>query len=199
MKFEPMKPLLRRPATDAVLLHPSFLSQGRMSFTWGSTRYSSGSLYLGLRRYVDQQRLLRPDRLESMIDEWRDPKKDRPVLAQEELVHLTLRRGGFAGIVENHLHHPLDHAEVIELQLVVMPRFHDSRIAGREINLAELLEEVVVRPEDFHQPAALVRDHLELFDHHAVDHRALLKTGTNNLGTFLNFKSYCVGDTLKKF
>src|SRR3990172_6723531 len=75
-----------------------------------------------------------------------------------------------AGIVEHHLHHPLDHAEMVGLALVVVPGLDDAGVSGGEVDLSELLEHLLVAAQDLHEPSPLVGDHLELLDHHALDH-----------------------------
>ena len=58
----------------------------------------------------------------------------------------------------------MDAGEVVGLLLVVVPRLDDAWVGRRVVNLAELLEDFVVTTENLHQPAALVRNDVELLD-----------------------------------
>ena len=63
----------------------------------------------------------------------------------------------------------MDAGEVVGLLLVVVPRLDDARVGRRAVDLAELLEDLVVTTEDLHQPAALVGNDVEFLDSDAVD------------------------------
>src|SRR5262249_33356542 len=65
-----------------------------------------------------------------------------------------------------------DH-EVVGLPLVVVPALHDLGVDDRQVDLAEALEKGIVVAQHLHEPAALVRDHLERLHEHALDHARL--------------------------
>jgi hypothetical protein len=52
---------------------------------------------------------------------------------------------------------------------MIVPRLDDARVGRRAVNLAELLKDLVVTPEDLHQPAPLVGDDAEFLDIDTVD------------------------------
>src|SRR5512133_2127866 len=54
---------------------------------------------------------------------------------------------------------------------MVVPPLDHPRIGGGHIDLSEAREHLVIGAKDLHQPSPLIRDHLELLDHHPVDHR----------------------------
>src|SRR5215469_2805057 len=53
---------------------------------------------------------------------------------------------------------------------MVMPAFYHTGIRCGHIQLPELDELLIVAAQNFHQPAALVRNHFQLLDAHALDH-----------------------------
>jgi hypothetical protein len=50
-----------------------------------------------------------------------------------------------------------------------VPRLDDARVGRRAVDLAELLEDLVVTTEDLHQPAALVGDDVEFLGLDTID------------------------------
>ena len=63
----------------------------------------------------------------------------------------------------------MDTGKIIRLHLVVMPRFHHTRVCGGEIDLTELVKNFIVAPHNFHQPPALIGKNLELFQIYPFD------------------------------
>ena len=59
---------------------------------------------------------------------------------------------------------------MVGLKLVHVPGLDHARVRGGHVDLAEMLEVLVVAPQDLHQAAAIVGDDLELLDHYSVDH-----------------------------
>ena len=74
---------------------------------------------------------------------------------------------------------------MVGLLLMEMPGFHHAREGGGEVDLAELLEPRVVRPQDLAEPAAFVGNHFaathaEPFDQstRAANHETIIDADT---------------------
>src|SRR5580765_7904329 len=135
-----------------------------------------------VRGHVHEVGRLHADPLHAVEHERRDHEERGVLLAEEELVHLALRRAVLARVVQHHLAHALHHHEVIRLLLVVVPALHHLGIDHGQVDLAEALVERVVVAQHLHEPAALVGNHLERLREHAVDHAlAALRLVTTRL------------------
>src|SRR5262245_27855789 len=104
-----------------------------------------------VRGHVDEVRRLDADPFHAVEHERRDHEQRRVLLAQEELVHLALRRAVLARVVQHHLGHALHHHEVVRLLLVVVPALHHLGVDDGQVDLAEALEERVVVAEHLHE------------------------------------------------
>lgn len=111
-----------------------------------------------------EERRLGANPLEPMVDTGRYADEDRVLLADEEFHKGFVSGGILARIVECNLHHSVNAGEVVCLLLVVVPRLDDAWVGRRAVDLAELLEDLVVATEDLHQPAAFVRNDVEFLD-----------------------------------
>ena len=176
MKLLPMNPA--PPVTSMVILAaPSSVLQaggkppvvGDLGRVRGQPELVGLVVVVGQGRDAHEERRLGADPLEPVVDAGRDADEDRVLLTDEELHETLVGRGVLAGVVERDLHHPVDAGEVVGLLLVVVPRLDDARVGRRAVDLAELLEDLVVAAEDLHQPAALVGNDVEFFDSYTVD------------------------------
>src|SRR6185503_8126759 len=77
-----------------------------------------------VRRHVHEVGGFHADALHAVEHERRDHEQHGVPVAEEELVHLALRRAVLARIVQHHLGHALHHHEVVRLLLVVVPALH---------------------------------------------------------------------------
>ena len=82
-----------------------------------------------LRRGVDDDRLLRGDAFEPVIDEGGDMDEDRVVDPGAELIDLAAGRGTLTAVVQDDLHHPLNDRHVVGLSFVIVPPLDHPRIA----------------------------------------------------------------------
>src|SRR5262245_46137400 len=123
-----------------------------------------------VRGHVHEVRRLHTDALHAVEHERRDHQQRRVLLAQEELVHLALRRAVLARVVQHHLGHALHDHEVIRLLLVVVPALHHLGVDDGQVDLAEPLEERVVVAEHLHEPTALIGNDLQRLREDAMDH-----------------------------
>jgi len=176
MKLLPMNPA--PPVTSIVILAASlsvFQTGGKPPVVGDLGRVRGQPELVGLvvvvgeSRDAHEERRLGADPLEPVVDAGRDADEDRVLLADEEFHKTPVGGRVLAGVVERDLHHPVDTGEVVGLLLVVVPRLDDARVGRRAVDLAELLEDLVVATEDLHQPAALVGDDAEFFDSYTVD------------------------------
>ena len=127
-------------------------------------------IVVGLGRRVDDQGLAFADAHPAVIQAGRDVDDHRVVLADEEFVDPALGRGVLAPIVNHQLDHAVYAADVVRLLLVHVPALDDSGIRRGQVDLAEFFEDLVVLAQDFHQPAAFVRNDPQFLCFHAVDH-----------------------------
>ena len=76
-------------------------------------------------------------------------------------------------IVKDQFDHPLHGNDVIGLDLMIVPGLHHLGIGRRDVHLAELQEEVIIRPEDLHHPPPFIRNDPQQFGLYAVNHLPL--------------------------
>src|SRR6185369_2480288 len=94
-----------------------------------------------VRRHVHEVGGLHANALHAVEHQRRDHEQRGVLLAEEELVHLALRRAVLARVVQHHLAHALHHHEVVRLLLVVVPALHDLGVDHGQVDLAEALVE----------------------------------------------------------
>jgi len=187
MKLLPMNPA--PPVTSMVILAASlsvFQAGGKppvvgdLGRVRGQPELVGLVVVVGQGRDAHEERRLGADPLEPVVDAGRDADEDRVLLTDEEFHETSVGGRVLAGVVERDLHHAMDTGEVVGLLFVVVPRLDDARVGRRAVDLAELLEDLVVATEDLHQPAALVGDDAEFFDLDTVNsalhrcHRSVL-------------------------
>ena len=125
---------------------------------------------VNFRGNVDDDGLRLADALKPVVHEGGNLEEDGVMLSHEKLVDLPEGGGLLPPVVENHLHHPPDHHEMVELFLVVVPGLHRPRVGRGHVNLPEPDEDLIIRPEHFHQPSPFIGNDFQLFDLDAVDH-----------------------------
>src|SRR5690606_15413509 len=108
--------------------------------------------------HVDNERGRQADALPAVVDAVRHPHEHRPLPADEELVDDALGGRSLARVDQHQLDHAAHAREMVDLLLVVVPRFDHAGIGGRDVDLAELRELRIVDPKNLHQPSPLVGD-----------------------------------------
>jgi len=119
---------------------------------------------------IEYDCLFLTDAFPSMIDPIGYLNQQWVVDPDEELIDLPLGRRTLPRIIKDQFDHPLDGADVIGLDLVIVPGLHHLRIGGADICLTELQKQFIICPEDLHHPSPLIRDHPQQFGFDAVDH-----------------------------
>ncbi len=92
------------------------------------------------------------------------------VNAYEEFIDLSPGRRIIAWIIKDEFDHSLDGTDVIGLNLVIVPSLHYLGIGGGEIDLTELHKQVVIRPQNLHQPSPVIRNRPQQLRSHPVYH-----------------------------
>jgi hypothetical protein len=121
-------------------------------------------------RDVDDDRFLLADAFPPVIDPLGDLNQKRIVDPDEELVNLPFGRRAFSGVIKDQFDHSPDGADVIGLDLMIVPGLHHMRIGGGDIHLAELQKQIVIRPEDLQHSSPLIRDHPQTFRPYPLYH-----------------------------
>src|SRR5438445_744585 len=93
-----------------------------------------------LRRRIGGIHGLAADRREAVDYVRWDLYEGRVLLAGEELVHFALRLRPLSVVVADDLCAALHDDEIVRLDLVVVPAFHDAGISDRNVDLREPLE-----------------------------------------------------------
>jgi len=118
---------------------------------------------------VDDDRVMFGNTLEAVHHPGRNRNQNRVISSHAEFVDVAEGGGVFALIVQYGEGHSLDHRPVVGLQLVVVPAFDNAGICCGHIDLAELLEDLVIATQDLHESTALIWDDFERFNEDAVD------------------------------
>jgi hypothetical protein len=116
------------------------------------------AINIDLRWDVDNDGFFLADAFPSMIDPFGHLNQQRVVNPDEELIRLPFCRRVFARIIKDQFDHSLDGTDVIGLDLMIVPGLHHLGIGGGDIHLTELQKQVIIRPEDLHQPSPVVRN-----------------------------------------
>src|SRR2546428_13596996 len=109
------------------------------------------------------------DTFEAIPDVRRDGDECVVALAHEDLLQLAARRRALAVVVEDELDRAERNRVVDRHSLVEVPAFDDTRVDGREVDLAEALEVRVIGAKHMHDLPALVWDLPERDDADAFD------------------------------
>jgi hypothetical protein len=119
---------------------------------------------------VDDDRFLFADALPPMIDPFGHLNQKRIVHPDEEFVNLPFSRGTFSRVIKDQFDHSLDGADMIGLNLMIVPSLHYLGKGGGHIYLTELQKQIIIRPEDLHDPSPLIRDYPQTFCPHPFYH-----------------------------
>jgi hypothetical protein len=123
---------------------------------------------------IEDDGFLLADALPSMIDPMGHLNQHGMVDPKEEFIDLSLGRRPFSRIIKDQFDHPLEGADMIGLNLVVVPSLHHLGIGGGNIHLTELQKEFLICPEYLHHSSPFIRDHSQHFCPHPMDHFILL-------------------------
>ena len=111
---------------------------------------------IDLRGNVDDDRFFFADAFPSVIDPVGHLNQLKVVDPDEEFIDLPFSRGTFSGIIKDQFDHPLDGADVIGLDLMIVPGLHHLRIGGGHIDLTKLEEQILIRSENRHHPSSII-------------------------------------------
>src|SRR4030042_4072847 len=106
-----------------------------VSMGW-KTALVGRAVSIGLRGNVEDDGFLLADAFPSMIDPVGHLNTQRVVDADEKFIDLPLGRRTFSRTGKDQLDHPLEGADVIGLDLMIVPGLYHLRIGGANIHLA---------------------------------------------------------------